>query len=286
MKKYLLTAYIGGAHFSVCLFDVGSRKPLTETFCREAVPYKAGSEAVTNVWKSTVGSLNVNKESLLGCAISVPLALINHTSLTDNICYGRYAALRDINLQAFFARVTELDMDDVRLYHTGSAFLKGQLLGCTLPGNQCLTAIHVGTDFSAASFDPYNISSLNWETWPFLNSCLNDYLSTQWLIRRYFQFTDISAFNVKQLAALYRKHPTVRRIFKEYFENMIRFLKRAGLNKNLHTVFVGGDLVDCFPRLPQQLSAALEPVVIIPVKYAAENILLGTSALFFQGDLV
>jgi hypothetical protein len=286
MQKYLLAAHIGGAHFSVCLFDIGGRKLVTQTLRRIPVTYKAGSETIINVWKSTFYSLKIPANEIRACAVSVPLALTNHSSLTDDVCYGRYVPLRHIDIGVFFANLTGLNVQNVRLYHIGSSFLKGQLSDSRLLKNRCLTAIHVGTDFSAACIAPSEISSLNWEKWPFLNSCLNDYLSAQWLLQRYFQLTNISVCNVNQLAELYPHHPTVKMIFKEYFENMTCFLKRVGLNKKLHTIYVGGDLVEGFPRFIQQLATALLPAVTVPVKFATEKILTGTAELYFEDCLL
>ncbi|OCX52723.1 hypothetical protein BEL04_12290 [Mucilaginibacter sp. PPCGB 2223] len=221
-KSYVLTADIGGSHITSALFDVNARMVVDDTIQRVEFSSKTSADRILDAWcKCLLGSFAAKWPDPLGVAIAMP----GPFDYEQGICYikglNKYEALYGLNIRKALSGRLGVPPERIQFRNDAESTIAGEV--SRLTGTKVL-GVTLGTGFGSALFDGRTTRDINLGSERHKDSIADDYFSTRWFLKRYFEQTGISVTGVKELAALANDHPTAKVIFNEFAVNLSDFL--------------------------------------------------------------
>jgi len=214
----------------------------------------------------------------LGVAMPGPFDYENGVSYIKGL--DKYDALYGMNIKQSLADLMQLHMSQIQFRNDAEATIAGEVLAGAGKGFQNVMGVTLGTGFgSAYCFDNKTID-MNLGSEVFKNSIADDYLSTRWFLKRYFELSGMSVTGVQHLAILAETSELARTIFKEFAMNMSVFLKEHLERLNPEVLVLCGNIVKASRYFLPHLKKQLGSVNIQLAQLGEQAALIGSSTLF------
>lgn len=293
-EKYALGVDIGGSHIACQVVELGSSRPVGETYTEVKIAENESAQKILAAWDSALGACmqkaGARAITGLGVAMPSPFDFIKGIAMAEH----KFASIKGMNVRAELHRLTGIDPSRILFTNDAAGFGMG---AWSLGGGNArhLIGVTLGTGFGAcfivdgcyATYGPgVPIGGELWD-YPFRGRIAEDFVSTRWFEEKFRQITGVAITGVKPMIDYYHADKytaEVRAIFDEFArtfaEIMLPFVQRFGADT---LVVGGGGMVRAEEFFFPQLRAAFEQKgVQIPVVAMADTttaIIAGAAAL-------
>jgi len=254
----VLSADIGGSHITAGLIDLENRKVLAGSLKRTVVDARGSSDEILGKWSQLLVEilhLSPVKVSSIGLAVPGPMDYQQGVSLIEN--QDKFRSLYGKNIKAELSSALAIDVSCIHMENDALCFLKGELWYAASDPSTRTLGITLGSGFGSAFSDGREVNDANLWSRPFKNGSVEDYLSTNWFIRRFIEETGIQCAGVKEILEV--NNQTAKKIiFDEYGDNLNEFLNDVIDEFNVHQVLIGGNIALAHQLFTHRFSKVLK----------------------------
>jgi len=240
---------IGGTHITAALVSLESGQVLSGTKIRAAVNAHAAAGEILDIWATAIQDTIQKagtKISQAGFALPGPFDYEKGISLIKNL--HKYDALYGLNIKELLAGRLGMDAAGIRMRNDTEAYLAGETLCGAARGYAKAIGITMGTGLGSAKMTDGITVDVNLGSSPFRESIADDYLSTRWFVKRFYEYCGKTIHGVKELLELrdgpHRK--AVLMILQEFYHNLALFLKGFIAAENPEVVIIGGNIAEAY----------------------------------------
>ncbi|WP_443943905.1 ROK family protein [Pedobacter sp. AW1-32] len=272
-NKYVLGVDIGGSHITVAVLDMENHSILKDSFTRIRVDSHGKPEQIVDAWGKTIAEgyqkvgLTVDK---LGLAMPGPFDYETGVSYISG--NDKFESLYGLNVKNMLAKVLNIESDNILIENDAACFLAGEVFAGAAKGYNRVIGITLGTGLGSASFIDGQANDEDLWRMPFLDGIAEDYISTRWFLKRYYEFSGLNVLDVKELAALYSDSGTAKKVFSEFSSNLAAFLKIFLQKTNAEAIVIGGNIANASDKfLPALLRHLKADNIQVPVLISVLN---------------
>lgn len=250
---------IGGSHITVAVLDMQQRNILKNSYTRERVDSHGSTEQIINTWCSAIKAAYKKVGIQIG---NLGIAMPGPFDYDNGISYiagnDKYAAFYGLNVKDMLASELRINRDQILMNNDAACFLAGEVFAGEARAYQNLIGVTLGTGLGSAVCKEGKITDANLWCSSFLNGIAEDYLSTRWFLKRYYELTGLNILNVRELTLLYEENQTVRKIFTEFGHNLGLFLKDFQQDHETEAIIIGGNIANASVRFMPNVIKYLE----------------------------
>ena len=258
-NKYVLGIDIGGSHITAAVIDMQQRNILKNSFTRERVDSHGLTEQIIHTWCNVIKAAYKKVDIQIGClGIAMPGPFDYDNGISYIAGNDKYAAFYGLNVKDMLAGELGIDRDQILMSNDAACFLAGEVFAGEARAYRNLIGITLGTGLGSAVCKEGKITDANLWCSSFLNGIAEDYLSTRWFLKRYYELTGLNILNVRELTLLYEENQTVRKIFTEFGHNLGLFLKDFQQDHVAEAIVIGGNIANASGRFVPNVIKYLE----------------------------
>jgi len=280
--RYVLAADIGGSHITTAVCDISTNEIFESTYSRIEFNSKGSAESILRAWTDSLAESHKKHHSpvnALGIGMPGPF------DYNDGISYikglDKYEALYGMNIKAYLAERLNVDAGSIRFRNDTEALIAGEVANYYGAEFKNIIGISLGTGFGSSHYLNGSTTDLNWGSLPYRLTIADDYFSTRWFLKRYYEYTGKSANNVKHLAAIGGE--PVTDIFKEFVDNLSGFLSLQSAPLQPEAILICGNIAKAYHLFIHELRTNLSPLTIELARINENAALLGAASLFQAG---
>lgn len=284
--KYVTCADIGGSHITAAVIDLDDRTMVDGTFIRLEVNSKGTWATIIGTW---IEALKKANEGLGYSVRHVALAMPGPFDYDNGISYitglNKYEAIYGLNVKQLLAEELKIAAENIKFRNDAEATIAGEVLAGVGINYKNVMGVTLGTGFGSAQFIKSRSRDLNLGSEPFKDTIADDYMSTRWFLKTYFERTGISlSGGVKELASIAATNSMARELFKEFADNMSTFLAQPILLNKPEVLILCGNIAKASPYFLAHLKKRLNANIKLAT-LGEQAALIGAAALF-QSQLV
>lgn len=275
-NSILVGADIGGSHISAALVDLNTMATVKDAHVRVHVNSHGTVEEIIQAWGDAVEKLFKQHQisvKRVGLAMPNPVDYESGVSFIKGI--DKYDALYGLNIKELLAKRIGVKTTDIRMKNDAGCFLQGEALGGAAKGFNNAIGLTIGTGIGTARFHKNVAEDADLWHASFRDGMTEDYISSRWFVKRYFELSGNSVNNVKELSILHKQDQHAQKVFKEFADNLAEFLISFIEMDNPDVIVIGGNISNAsalfFPEVEKRLK---ENSIDIPIRKA----LLGEEA--------
>ncbi|MBC5773110.1 ROK family protein [Pontibacter sp. KCTC 32443] len=285
MNKFTLGVDIGGTHITAAVVDLSNRSIIQESITRQVVDAGGSIADIISDWSNAMrAAMGKYKAEItqVGIAMPGPFNYECGISLMQN--QDKYDALYGINVKELLAKALHFDIQNIRFQNDAPCFLQGEAFAGAAQGYDRAIGLTLGTGLGSAVIVDGKAWDANlWDT-PFNSSIAEEYLSSRWFVKRYYELSGKRTNNVKSIVEEMPAEPKVQVLFSEYADNLSTFLRDFVKQEQPEVIVLGGNITKAFDLFGDKLREKLkEQNITIPIKTAQlgeEAALLGAASLW------
>lgn len=286
-EKLVLGADIGGSHVTVGIIDLQVNAVLSETKFRLELNSKGDLESILTAWQQAIErscELFGNTPSFLGISMPGPLDYARGISLING--QDKYDALFGLNIKELLAKRIQMPVSHIGFVNDAVSFLKGEILGGAASKGKNVIGLTLGTGLgSAKALNGSQVLDADLWKMPFKESIAEEYLSTRWFVKRYFEKTGNEIPNVKALLVLAEAGKIeALEVFSEFGNNLGLFLQLfIEMEGEVDTVVLGGNIAKTAHLFTAEVIKVLgssNKVVIKPAILGEDAALIGAAGIW------
>ncbi|WP_316825899.1 ROK family protein [Pedobacter miscanthi] len=243
MKNIVLGVDVGGSHITSSLIDLDAKKEIPESHARDRVDSGAGAGAILDAWAAVMRkSIGFAPSKLLEIGIAMPGPM----DYDRGICYikdqDKYRTLYGLHLKTMLAERLGILPSSIYFKNDAACFLKGEIFSGSLVGFEDTVGLTLGTGLGSAYTVNGEVEDAGLWQMPFLEGIAEDYLSTRWFVKRYFELSGTVVRDLKELVSEQIGSPHFTEIFAEFSYNLSLFLYKFIRKKNTTAAVIGGNI--------------------------------------------
>ncbi|WP_162799981.1 ROK family protein [Pedobacter jeongneungensis] len=247
--NYVLGIDIGGSHITAAVIDMQQRNILKNSYTRDRVNSHGTTEQIIKTWCTTIKAAYKKVDIQIGrLGIAMPGPFDYENGISYIAGNDKYAAFYGLNVKDMLASELQISSNEILMSNDASCFLAGEVFAGEARNYSNLIGITLGTGLGSAICSKGKIIDANLWCAPFLDGITEDYLSTRWFLKRYYELTGLNILNVRELTLLYDESPTVRKIFTEFSQNLGLFLKDFQQDNVAEAIIIGGNIANASSR--------------------------------------
>jgi len=259
-SHYILTADIGGTHITAGIYNSLTQNIEPGTLRRADVYSKGSADHILGIWSTLIeGMTDQPLYPVSGFALSVP----GPFDYENGICYikglNKYDALYGANIRNYLADVVQLHPSRVRFRNDAESTIAGEVVCGAGAGATNVLGVTLGTGFGSAVHTNGQTIDLNLGSEPFKTTIADDFLSTRWFVKEYYELTGLSITGVSDLASLAAESSLIRSIFKQFAINMSDVLMQPIFDQQPELLLICGNIARAssyfLPALKSRLSS-------------------------------
>lgn len=258
-KAIVLGVDVGGSHITSALVDIGKGELLGGTEARESLNSTGTVDEILATWASCI------RQSLAGWtadAVSIGIAMPGPFEYENGISrirqQAKFRSLYGLPLKQLLGDRLGLSGEYIYFMNDACSFLKGEMLGGSLRGQDNVMGITLGTGLgSAFSRNGEVVDADLWQS-PFADGIAEDYLSTRWFTARYQHLSGKSIAGVKELAEAAGQDQLKQQVFREFAENLSAFILQQQKIHRYDNIVIGGNIAKAAPYFRNWLAEALD----------------------------
>jgi len=268
MDSIAIGVDIGGSHISSAAVDLSTHLIIRETASEQKINNKAGADEILEGWvralAGTISAIDKDKLTGIGFAMPGPFDYPNGIALFERV--EKYESLYGINISDQLRDRLKLNQDvHFRYINDATSFAIAEAWIGKASKYDKMIALTLGTGFGSALINQ-GIPVLSGDTvpemgcvWhiPFKSGIADDYFSTRWFIKNYYEKTGTKVHGVKDIAGMADRDPAALAIFEEYGSNMGNFLAPWISKFDAKVIVIGGNVTGAFHLFGNPLLTAL-----------------------------
>lgn len=276
---------IGGSHIYSAAVDLSTHQIISGTRSQQKIDNKAGADEILELWSQalavTLSEIDRSKLAGFGFAMPGPFNYPKGIALFERV--EKYDSLYGVNVSEQLKKRLQLDAAvPFRYINDATAFAIAEAWVGQANKYSRIIALTLGTGFGSAfinnglpvlSGDNVPEMGCVWHI-PYKNGIANDYFSTPWFKRHYFDKTGIMARGVQEIAEMSHTDDFALSLFREYGTNMGEFLAPWIKKFDAEVVVIGGNITGAFHLFGNFLITAIkrsDPEVEIVLSDLKEN---------------
>lgn len=270
MQKLAIGADIGGSHITCQVFDIENNTPIENSKLRIYVDSHGSKDEIIGSWleaiKKTANTIGLNQLAGIGFAMPGPFDYHNGIAWF-NADVQKYEHLYGVDVKSELRNHLNLAPDfPVRFLNDASCFAIGEAWLGDAAKYERIIAITLGTGFgttfiknrlSVAGKDRIPDDGFLYHI-PFQNSIADDYFSTRWFLKEYYEKTGMEISDVKELCDLAKTDSSSLRIFEKFGENLGGFLIPWIERFKADCLVLGGNISKSYPLFQKQMMKQFE----------------------------
>lgn len=238
---------IGGSHITAALVDIESRTLLDDSIQRRMVNSQGSASVILDAWCQVILDAYKGYETLtkyIGIAMPGPFDYENGICLIKE--QDKFQALFNLNVKEELASRLEIPAANINFINDAASFLQGEVFAGSARDVPNVLGFTLGTGLgSAICTNGTAIDAALWDS-PFLNGIAEDYLSTKWFVKRYFELSGKELNGVKDLASFVSADPNAKQVFIEFGNNFAQFMMPLIKKHQAEMVILGGNIALAF----------------------------------------
>jgi len=268
-KKYAIGADIGGSHISTILIDMESGNTIAGSQSQQKVDNKAPADEILNDWavsiKRTMEFVKEGQLTGIGFAMPGPFNYQMGVALLKDV--DKYESLYGINVGDELKRLLHLPQAmPFRYLNDAMSFAIGECWVGKASSYDNVVAITLGTGFGSA-FLTNGVPVIEGERVPKMGyvyhipyklGIADDYFSTRWFIKEYFERTGIQVSGVKEIADRAHCEDPAKKIFMDFGNDTGNFLAPLLSGFNANCLVIGGNISGAYPLFGPSFENALQ----------------------------
>ena len=234
---------IGGSHITLALVNMNLQTIIEYTYYRSYLNTRAKLEPIIDTWVNAINSVFA-KENVeykrVGMAMPGPFNYEEGVSLIkDN---KKYDALYGHNIKQILAERLNIATSQIRMFNDAACFLQGEVFAGIAKNYTKAIGITLGTGLGTAILSDGVARDANLWNSDFKEAKAEDYISSRWFAKRYFELSGINLLDVRSLNEIAAESPVARAVFKEFSENLTLFIKQFIEAEQPEVVVLGGNI--------------------------------------------
>lgn len=287
-----LGADIGGSHISCRLFNLHTYQPLPNSEVRIAVDSKGTAESIIALWSKAItqATSEFGLSSLAGIGFAMPGPFDYSQGIGWFRDVEKFDALYGFDVCNALRVALNLPQSfRLRFINDATAFALGEAIAGKASQKRKIIAITLGSGFGSTFLAdklpvthhpdvPENGYLYNL---PFKNGIADEYFSTRWFVKRYFELTGNHIANVKELVAIDTQ--MADRLMQEFGDNLGLFMSAWIKSFRAESLVIGGNIARemgrFVPSLQKRLSLTGNETECLQASDGEVSALLGSAAL-------
>ena len=258
MKTYI-GVDIGGSHITAAVVNLVSGTINESSLRRMPVDSHASADEILTTWATTVRQ-TIQSDNLSECQIGI--AMPGPFDYENGICWmknvNKYDHLYGLDIRRELAARLTISPAQICFSNDAEAFLAGEMVFGAGKGFAKGLGITLGTGLGTSLFENGKASDLALGiNHPLHEGVAEDYISTRWFIKRYFQLTQHSITGVKELVDTYETNPAARQTFDEFAQNLSIIMEEFVALYQPDVIVFGGNIAQSselfFPAIKTRL---------------------------------
>lgn len=266
-NEYVLGVDIGGSHITAAVLNMVDRSILQNSYTRKWIDSHGKPELIIQNWSKAI----VLAYKKVGLKVDkIGIAMPGPFDYEEGISYiagnDKYEAFYGLNVKNMLADELKIKPSNILMKNDASCFLAGEVFAGAAKGYKNVIGITLGTGLGSATHKNGDAEDSNLWCSPFLDGIVEDYLSTRWFLKRYYELSGLNILDVKEMTKLYIYNPTVRKIFAEFAGNLATFLKTFQQSTEADAIVIGGNIANASERfLPSVIKQFKTSNIEIPI---------------------
>lgn len=258
---------IGGSHITLALVNMDTQSIIEHSYYREYLNSRAKLEPIIDIWVNAINNV-FSKEHVenrrIGMAMPGPFDYETGISyIKDN---KKYDALYGHNIKEILAQRLNISTNQIRMFNDAACFLQGEVFAGVAKNYSKAIGITLGTGLGTATLSDGIARDANLWNSDFKEGKAEDYISSRWFAKRYFELSGINLLDVRALSDIAAESPVARVVFKEFSENLTLFIRQFIEAEQPQVVVLGGNITKAAAWYMPAVSRALKRYGIdIPV---------------------
>lgn len=286
-NSILVGADIGGSHISAALVDLQTMTTVKDAHVRVHVNSHGTVNEIIDAWGQAIEKLFTDHNIVVkrvGIAMPNPVDYESGVSFIKGI--DKYDALYGLNIKELLSKRISVKATDIRMKNDAGCFLQGEALGGAAKGFKDAIGLTIGTGIGTARFHR-NIAE-DADLWhaSFRDGMTEDYISSRWFVKRYFELSGNSVNNVKELATLYKQDVNAQKVFKEFAGNLAEFLMSFIEMDHPDVIVIGGNISNAsalfFPEVENILKENSIEIPIHKALLGEEAAIIGAASCWLE----
>ncbi len=266
--KQIVGIDVGGSHITMAQVTTENREIIASTYLREHVDSLAEKEVILSAWVSAIQKLIADLDKnvvLIGVAMPGPFDYENGISL---MTHGKFINILNLNVKKELAQRLSISEKQIHFINDAAAFLEGEIFGGAVQNHKRVFGITLGTGLGSTFYDGKVATDEDlWDS-PYKTSIFENYLTTNWFIKRYKELTGEDISGTKDLLEKSEDLRTI--IFDEYADHFSDFVVQHVKVYNPEVLVIGGNIAKAYPYFQEKLTNNLENNNInLPIKISA-----------------
>jgi len=286
-NSILVGADIGGSHISASLVDLQSMTALKDAHVRVHVNSHGTVDEIINAWAEAIEKLfSTHKIAVKRVGVAMPNPVDYESGISFIKGIDKYDALYGLNIKELLSKRLGIKPTDIRMKNDAGCFLQGEALGGAAKGYKDAIGLTIGTGIGTARYHK-NIAE-DADLWhaSFRDGMTEDYISSRWFVKRYFELSGNPVNNVKELAALYKLDKNAQAVFTEFADNLAEFLVSFVELDNPEVIVIGGNISNAsalfFPALENRLKEHAIEIPIHRAELGEEAAIIGAASCWLE----
>lgn len=241
---------IGGSHITSAAVGLHELKIIPDTSCSVKVDNKASKSAIFQSWSQaingTITKAAIKGKVKLGFAMPGPFDYATGTAMFGG--NDKYEKLYGLSIPEELKKYLKSQEVEFRFLNDAIAFGVGVSTIGKAKNYHKIIAITLGTGFGSAFIDDgipqQNSSDVPKNGWlwdkPFKEGISDDYFSTRWCLKRYYEISSRQVEGVKEIAQMNDRHSQA--VFDEFGANMADFILPFLKKYRPELIVLGGNI--------------------------------------------
>lgn len=285
----VLGIYISSFHITKAIVNLKTRSIIESSYQRRPLNSRGSAEEIINTCCSEIektlktDGVSVSK---IGIAMPGPFDYEEGVSYIKNV--KKYSTLYGLNIKQLIAEQLDISIENICMKNDAACFLKGEVFAGAAQGYDSAVGLIMGTGLGTARYANGLAEDADLWNKPFLDGIAEDYISTRWFLKRYYELSGLNTTSVMELSSFYQTSPTVKNIYKEFVNNLAIFIDHFTKSMSPEAVVLGGDISrahNCFlPALKVQLSKMKNEVPVFVSKLNDAAPIIGAATCWLSAD--
>ena len=249
---------IGGSHITASLVNLEQRTLISDSFVRISVNSKADAAAILNSWSQVIEDAYSGYKSVpkkIGIAMPGPFDYHNGICLIKE--QEKFQSLYRIDVKTELAKRLNITPSNIKFINDAAAFLQGEVFAGAAKNTTNVLGLTLGTGLGSALYvNGIATDAALWNS-VFLNGIAEDYLSSRWFVKRYFQLSGKTVDGVKDLVALDHENQHATQVFTEFGHNLAQFVIPLIHKYKSEMVVIGGNISLAFNSFSAEMKSVL-----------------------------
>jgi glucokinase len=266
--ELILGIDIGGSHITVGLVDMNSRKVLKQSYFRAFINSWASAEEILQAWSVVINeafsTVDVSDKRI---GIAMPGPFDYEAGISYIRGNKKYDALYGLNIKQLLAQKLHIPADNILMLNDAAGFLKGEVFAGAAVNHNKVIGLTLGTGLGTAICDDGEAKDAKLWNSPLFDGIAEDYISTRWFLKEYFERTDINIMNVQALSEICETSGIARSVFRKFADNLAVFLQAFIERENPEMVVIGGNITKASSRfMPHLVTCLGKQNIHIPIR--------------------